>query len=903
MLVPGTRLGSYEIVSALGAGGMGEVYKARDTRLERTVAIKILSSEIASFPDLRERFEREARTVASLNHPHICTLHDIGRQDATDFLIMEYLDGETLEQRLKKGALPLDQALQIGIQIADALATAHRAGIVHRDLKPGNIMLTKSGAKLLDFGLAKLRPTGVAAETTIAPTIGRPLTGQGTILGTLHYMAPEQVEGKDADARSDIWAFGAVFYEMATGVRAFDGQSPASIIGAILRDHPRPLSAHHSLAPHILDTVITRCLAKDPDERWQSISDVKHQLISITSTHGDEATRSLAKPRFPRASPWLVAAGAAALSAAVTVLVTRSVISQPAELAGRSPVRLTVDLGRDAAFASDFPIAALSPDGSRIVFVSASLDGISRLSTRRLDQVEASTLPGTEGAYAPFFSPDGLWVGFFAGGQLKKIEVNGSAPVILCDAPAGRGASWGEDGRIVAALDTRRGLSIVTADGGVVTQATELGPGELTHRIPQMLPGGKAVLFLVSSIPGSYGGASVAVASLGPTPAKARIVLPNAGMFPRYLPTGHLVYVANGTLYAVPFDLGRLEVRGTAVPVLEDVASSVGFGFAQMDFSSDGRLLYRSGRTSGRTVVQWLSADGQLEPLWAEPAFYQFPEFSPDGNRLMSVRAEGAGADIWIYDPQRGTKTRATAGTGVNTIPIWSSDGRYVVFQSGGQLHWVSADGADRPQLLIKTAGPAFPTSFMPDGRQLLFYELKPEGGSVIKTVTIESQSDRLRAGEPQVFRELSAGVPISSVSPDGRWVAYASTESGVYEVYVRAFPDIGRQWAISTGGGSFPVWSRTANELFYRTEDQFLMVTSYSVVGDAFVAAKPRLWSNTRLFNTGLVQNFALAPDGKRFAVLMSAENPEPGVTQGPAMLMLNFFDEVRRRVASPRQ
>ena len=902
MLVPGTRLGSYEIVSPLGAGGMGEVYKARDTRLDRTVALKILSAEIASFPDLRERFEREARTVASLNHPHICTLHDIGQQHGTDFLVMEYLDGETLEQRLKKGALPLDHALQIGIQIADALATAHRAGIVHRDLKPGNIMLTKSGAKLLDFGLAKLRLTGVVAETTIAPTIGRPLTGQGTILGTLHYMAPEQVEGKDADARSDIWAFGAVMYEMATGQRAFDGGSPASIIGAILKDHPRPVSAHHPLVPRNFDQVITRCLAKDPDERWQSIGDIKHQLTSIASTFGDDAPHSLAAPRAGRASPWAVAACAAALSAAVAVLVTRAVISPPAESSGPAPVRLSVDLGRDASFASGFAVAALSPDGSRIVFVATSPDGISRLSTRRLDQVEASTLPGTEGAYLPFFSPDGLWVGFFAGGQLKKIDVNGGAPVILCDAPAGRGASWGEDGRIVAALDNRSGLSIVTADGGVVTQATELGPGELTHRIPQMLPGGKAVLFVVSSIPGSYGGASIAVASLGPRPARARIVLPNAGMSPRYLATGHLAYVANGTLYAVPFDLDRLEVRGTAVPVLDDVASSVGFGFAQMDFSRDGRVFYRSGRTSGLTVVQWLRADGKVEPLWTEPSFYQFPEFSPDGNRLMSVRAEGANADIWIYDHQRGTKTRATAGTGVNTLPIWSADGRYIVFQSGAQLHWVSADGADRPQLLLKTSGPAFPTSFTPDGRQLFFYETKPEGGSVIKTVPIESQSGRLMAGEPQVFRELSAGVPIPSVSPDGRWVAYASTESGVYEVYVRAFPDIGRQWAISTGGGSFPVWSRTANELFYRTEDQFLMVTNYSVAGEAFVPAKPRRWSTTRLFDTGLVQNFALTPDGKQFAVLMSAESSQPAATQGSAMLVLNFFDEVRRIVASPR-
>jgi serine/threonine-protein kinase len=510
---------------------------------------------------------------------------------------------------------------------------------------------------------------------------------------------------------------------------------------------------------------------------------------------------------------------------------------------------------------------------------------------------------GTQGAYAPFFSPDGGWVGFFAGGKLKKIQLDGSTPVILCDAPAGRGASWGEDGRIIAALDNRSGLSLVAADGGIVSRATELGPGEITHRMPQMLPGGKDVLFLVNSAPGSYVAASVGVASLGASPARARIVLPNVGMFPRYLPTGHVVYVANGTLYAVPFDVNRLEVRGTATAVMENISASVSFGFAQMDFSKEGHLLYRGGQASGRTVAQWLNADGAVEPLWAEPAFYQFPQLSPDGNRLLLVLADGANMDIWVYDPQRGTKTRLTAGTGVNSYPIWSADGRHVVFQLGGQLYWVSADGAERPQPLLKTVAPAFPASFTPDGRQLMFFELKPGGGSLIQTVPIVSESGHLKAGKPEFFRELSAGNPIPTVSPDGRWVAYASIESGVYEVYVRAFPDTGKQWAVSTGGGSFPVWSRTRNELFYRTEDQFLMVTSYSSVGDSFVAVKPRAWSGKRLFNTGLVQNFSLAPDGKRFAVLMSAESPEVRMTEPQAILMLNFFDEIRRRVATPRQ
>jgi eukaryotic-like serine/threonine-protein kinase len=906
-LNPGTRIGPYEISAQIGVGGMGEVYRARDTRLDRTVAIKILPAAVADDADAGARFEREARAIAALDHPHICAVYDVGQHDGMHYLVMQHLDGETLAARLgrTKAPLPLDQVLTIATALADALDKTHRAGITHRDLKPGNIMLTKAGVKLLDFGLAKLQrpsvPISISGMTQLATATAN--TAHGTILGTVQYMAPEQVEGKQADARSDIWAFGAVLYEMATGQRPFEGDSPASVIGAILKDHPPALSLRQPLAPRTLDYLVDRCFAKDPDERWQSIGDVKYLLTSIASVSEGGAPGSVSTPRRPDVSRWMVAAGAAVLSAVVAVLVTRSLVLLPAESAARPPVRVTFDLGRDASVATDFSLAALSPDGTRIAFVSTSPDGTSRLSTRRLDQSEATPLTGTEGAYTPFFSPDGVWVGFFAGGKLKKVQLDGSAPVILCDAPAGRGASWSEDGRIIAALDTRSGLSLVSADGGVVNRATELGPGELTHRMPQMLPGGKAVLFLVSSAPGSYGAASVGVASLGASPARARIVLPNVGMSPRYLPTGHVVYVANGTLYAVPFDVKRLEVRGTTTAVMEDISSSVAFGVAQMDFSKDGHVLYRSGRTTGRTIVQWLNADGKIEPLWAEPAFYQLPQLSPDGNRLLLVLAGGANSDIWVYDPQRGTKTRVTTGTGVNSYPIWSPDGQYVVFQLGGQLHWVSADGAERPQPLIKTAGPAFPASFMPDGRRFMFFELKPGGGSLIQTAPIVSESGRLKAGKPEFFRESSSGNPFPTFSPDGRWVAYASIESGVYEVYVRAFPDTGKQWAISTGGGSFPVWSRTRKELFYRTEDQFLMVTSYSLVGDSFVAVKPRVWSDKRFFNTGFLQNFTLAPDGKRFAVLMSAESPEPGVTEPHAMLVLNFFDEIRRRVAAPRQ
>jgi Tol biopolymer transport system component/predicted Ser/Thr protein kinase len=899
-LGPGTRLGPYEILSAIGAGGMGEVYKAKDTRLDRTVAVKVLPEHVAADPELRQRFEREAKTLATLSHAHICPVFDVGSQNGIDFLVMEYLEGETLERRLKKGALPLDQALQIGIQIADALSAAHRAGVIHRDLKPGNIMLTRSGAKLLDFGLARLcaaAPVSMSGMTHLATAA--PRTASGTILGTLHYMAPEQIEGGDADARSDIWMLGAVLYEMVVAERPFEGASPASVIGAILKDHPLPLSSRQPLSPRTLDQVVERCLAKDPDERWQHIADVKYQLAAIASTSADRASHALAAPSAT-ASGWKVVAGALVVIAAVVAFLTWSGATRPAVTAAGAAVRVALDLP-DMATATDLPVFALSPDGTRIVFVSRGPDGVSRLSTRRLDQPDAAMLVGTEGAYTPFFSPDGQSVGFFADGKLKKTRLDGGEPVILCDAPAGRGANWGDDGKIIAALDNRAPLSLVRADGGVVVPVTTLGPGEISHRWPQFLPRSNFVVFTVSSVPANYETASVAVASLVNNPERIKkIVLGNAGMSPRYVPTGLLTYVTKGTLYAVNFDLDRLEVRGPAAPVLEDLSADIPFGSAQLDLSQTGAALYRSGRMEGLRVIQWLHSDGKTESLWGEPAFYQFPTVSPDGSRLVVTRTDGSNSVIWAYDWQRGSRIRLTAGPGVYTNPIWSPDGRYVIFQSAGGMFWTRADGAEQPQPLTKSANLQFPTSFTPDGKRLLFYETAPRGGSLIQTMPMEHNSGGLQAGQPELFRQLPSANSVGAFSPDGRWIAYTSAESGVYEVYVRAFPDSGKQWLISTGGGAFPIWSRVRNELFYRTEDHHIMMSTYTVMGDSFLAGKPKLWSETQIFNIGLTNNFDLAPDGRQFAVLMSSDGPESRTSQRHVTLVLNFFDEAVRRLTA---
>ncbi len=544
---------------------MGEVYKARDTRLDRIVAIKVLPAHLADRSDLSERFEREAKTIASLNHPHICTLYDTGHQDEIDFLVMEYLEGETLAQRLQKGPLPIQQVLQYATEIADALDKAHRKGITHRDLKPGNIMLTKSGTKLLDFGLAKLKQeVAPAIPDSQLPTLKSAVTAEGTILGTLQYMAPEQVEGKqnEIDARTDIFAFGAVVYEMATGRKAFEGKSSASVMAAIMISNPPPMSSLQPVTPLALDRIVKKCLAKDPEERWQSARDVTDELKWIAEG-GSQASLLTAAPKDSGATQgapawtsklsWAMAAGLALLLVVTVGALWRA--TRPVE---RALVRLDVDLGPEVSLDSPRGTdAILSPDGTRIVYVSQN-----RLFTRRLDQPNATELAGTQGVNAPFFSPDGQWVGFFSQGRLQKISVEGGSAITLCDASTGYGGSWGEDDNIIAALNTGGGLSRIPSAGGPPTPVTDLQNGEVTHRWPQILQGGKAVLFTASASP-AFDGANIEVMSLTDHSTKTFV---RGGTFGRYLPSGHLVYINRGTLFVVPFDVNRLEVHGTPAP-------------------------------------------------------------------------------------------------------------------------------------------------------------------------------------------------------------------------------------------------------------------------------------------------------------------------------------------------
>jgi serine/threonine-protein kinase len=875
-LAPSTRLGPYEILSLLGAGGMGEVYRARDPRMGREVAIKVSAERFS------DRFGREVHAVAALNHPNICHVYDVG----PNYLVMELVEGPTIAGRIKNGAIPLAEALPIARQIAEALEAAHEKGIIHRDLKPANIKITPDGVvKVLDFGLAKIAEAATHAENPeMSPTLTvQQATRVGVIMGTAAYMAPEQARGKTVDKRSDIWAFGVVLYEMLTGRRLFEAESITDTLAAVLTKEPE-----WERVPTKVRPLLRSCLEKDPKRRLRDIADA-WRLLEDVPVQGAARTRL----------PWAVA-GVLAVALAIALGELRR-FTRPVETTPQAAVRLDLDLGPDVSLGSSIgPAAILSPDGTRLVFVSRGPDRVSRLFARPLDQPKAVQMPGTEGADAAFFSPDGQWVGFFAQGKLKKTRLDGGEPVSLCNAPAGRGASWTDDGNsIIAALDPQTTLSEVPAEGGKPVPITELRSeaGEFSHRWPQVLPGGKAVLFTTSTKYANFDDAGIAVVSLKDHHRK--MLIEHGGMLPRYLPSGHLVYVTKGTLFAVAFDLKQLEVRGTAAR-LEEVSSTVNLGFAQFDFSRSGTLIYRTGRTEALRTIQWLDGAGNTQTLIGEPSYYVSLRFSRDGSRLAAIVSQGANSDLWIYDWQRGSRWPLTTGMDADGYPVWSPDGQFVVFYSAGGIFWARADGGGKPQPLIRSQSLQLPCSFTPDGTRLVYTELIPGAGGEIRTVRMENTNGQLRAGAPELFLKTADISTFASFSPDGLWLAYADAEAGLHEVFVRAFPDNGAKWLISNAGGVLPVWSRNGHELFYRTQDNRIMVANYTVKGESFVADKPRVWFGKQLANIGLGMNLDLAPDGKRFAVLMPADSPEPRETQSHVKIAPNFFDEIRRRFAA---
>ena len=898
-LTSGTRLGPYEIQEPLGAGGMGEVYRARDTRLDRTVAIKILPAHLSSDPVRKQRFEREAKAISGLNHPHICVLHDIGQQDGIDYLVMECVEGETLATRLGKGPLSVEQVLKFGAQIADALDKAHRSGIAHRDLKPGNIMLTQTGAKLLDFGLAKPAALTSSATLTAAATQTTPVTAEGTIVGTFQYMSPEQIEGKELDGRSDIFSLGSVLYEMLTALPAFPGKSNLSVASAILEKEPAPIVTLKPLTPPILDHAIRRCLAKDPEARWQMARDLQLELKWMAEG-GSQSGISIpaAPPRNRRERFAWAGMGVFALVAlAFAIAFVLRTPKQP------QPMRLTAEIGADAKLYPNYgPSAVLSPDGSRLAFLATDGNQKRRIYIRSLDQTQATALSGTENARNHFFSPDGQSLGFFADGKLKKISVLGDTATILCDAPDDRGGSWGEDGAIVFTPYFGAPLFSVASSGGTAKPITTLNAetGELSHRWPQVLAGGKMILFTASAITGNFENADIVLYSVA---TGQRKTLHRGGFHARYLPSGHMVYMHEGTLFGIPMDLGRMETTGQPTRVLDNVATNSGTGGAQFSFSQTGNLVYLAGGTVLQDVyLDWMDREGKFTHLRQTPAQYFSPVFSPDGKHLAFSAPAGGRNDIWIYAWQSDTLTRLTFDGESNSNPAWTPDGRRVTYstvEKGSQsnIYWKRADGGGEVMQLTDSKRAKNPFSWRADGKVLAFTQLNPVTRWDIFTLSLQgSETSGWKAEEPKSFLNGAYDELDPTFSPDGRWLAYYSDESGTFEVYVRPFPGPGGKWQISANGGMTPRWSANGKELFYHTLDNKLMVAEYTASGDSFNAGAPRQWSPGQFTARGPNRNFDVHPDGKRVMVMKTPDAEMPSISK--VSFIFDFFEEIRRKV-----
>jgi Tol biopolymer transport system component len=869
--------------------GWGEVYRARDTRLDRTVAIKILPAQLSSDSARKQRFEREAKTISSLNHPHICVLHDIGHQDGIDYLVMECVEGETLAKRLEKGPLPVDQVLKFGAQIADALDKAHRSGVVHRDLKPANIMLTPAGAKLLDFGLAKpVAPLTSAATLTATPAKQSPATEQGTIVGTFQYMSPEQIEGKELDGRSDLFSLGAVLYEMLTGQRAFQGKSQLSVASAILEKEPVPISTVKPMTPPALDHAILRCLAKDSEERWQTARDLALELKWIAEL-GSQVTLTLssaAKGVRGRRGEVLLWGVASLILATTTAFVVWNLKPSPPRRVTRTVITLPPGQ-RLAAF--DQPGVALSPDDTHLAYVAIQGSTQQQLYLRAMDSLDARAVPGTEGATAPFFSPDGQWLGFFSGNKLKKVPVGGGPVQTLGDAVQPRGGSWSNQGMIAFATTGFSFLRQLSVDGGVPLPLTRLEKGEGSHRWPEYLLGGKAVLFSAGASAGNWLSARVTAQSVG---TGERRDLTQMGTQPRYSPSGHVVYAQGGNLMAAPFDPQRLAITGAAVPVVEGVLQSSFTGAVQYSISAAGSLIYVPGsvQASQRTMV-WVGRNGAEQSLPAPAHAYRAPRLSPDGRRV-AVGIEELEAQVWLYDASREALTRFTLEGNSNLNPIWTPDGKRIAFQStkeGPQnIFWQLADGNGGAERLTTSDYLNSPTSWSPDGRLLAYFEVNPTTGWDIWVLNLSDRKAR-----PFLRTPFNESVP--RFSPDGHWIAYISNESGRFELYVQPYPGPGGKWQISTEGGTEPAWNPNGRELFYRSGNKMMAVDI--ATQPSFSAGKPRVLFEGRYEPTpATFPNYDVSRDGQRFLMLKPSEQEAAG--QREINVVLNWSEELKQRV-----
>jgi serine/threonine protein kinase/Tol biopolymer transport system component len=807
---------------------MGEVYRARDTKLDRQVAIKVLPPSFAQDPERLARFEREAKVLASLNHPNIAQIY--GVEDRA--LVMELVEGQTLQ-----GALPLEAALRYAGQIADALETAHEKNIIHRDLKPANIMVTPAGVvKVLDFGLAAVAQSSDPSNPANSPTLTISPTRAGMILGTAGYMSPEQARGKAVDKRADIWAFGVVLYEMLTGKQLFAGETVSDTLAQVLTKEP-----DWEQVPAKVWRLLEACLQKDPKQRLQAIGDWRFLLTDVQQLQ-------VAAPSRSRLG-WIAAMG---LLAAVTAIAGIG-WWRAARPMSHSLIRISTELVSVPGNANDYQLddtivgsgqpgtfLTISPDGTRLalqVFDPTAREFL--LASRRLDESRFTPIPGTERPASPFFSPDGQWIAFLGNGKLRKIPAQGGAPVVLCSAENFASGAWGDDGNIIAALRAQGGLSRISSEGGTPAAVTELAEGETMHRWPQVLPGSDAVLFT------AYTGGGPEDANIDALSFKThqRKTLVRGGEMARYVAgqngEGYLVYLHQSALLAVAFDPGKLAISGTAQPILDDVRAIGQTYRGDFDVSRSGTLVYLGGSGEPERWIFWLDPTGKTEPLHSAPGLYNGLEFSPDGKRLVFGMGDVlANEDLWIRDLERNTSVRLTSLGGVSTSPLWSPDGKYILFvhTPNNGIYRVRADGAGEPQRLAKVEG--FPSSISPDGKRVAFATGNPFTAMQVSTAPLEGTAEHPLLGKVEPFLRAS-GFPMPAFSPDGRWLAYSSSETGTPEIYVQPYPGPGGKVAISSGGGGFPVWSPNTHQLFFIAR-RGIMVADYTATGDSFTPESP---------------------------------------------------------------
>jgi serine/threonine protein kinase/Tol biopolymer transport system component len=877
---------------------MGEVYRARDTRLDRAVAIKILPTHLSQNPEAKQRFEREARTISALNHPNICTLHDVGHQDGVDFLVMEYLEGETLAERLRKGPLPVAQVLKYGMEICEGLEKAHRSGVVHRDLKPGNIMLTKTGAKLMDFGLAKTAMMKADASSSLTvtlstPAASHPLTAQGTVVGTFQYMSPEQVEGKEADARSDIFALGAVLYEMATGKRAFEGKTAASAMAAVLERQPVAISSLQPASPAALDHVAQVCLAKDPDERWQSAGDVGRQLRWIASGGvGTIVPQPDVTTRTHKGYWWWVAAVVALVMGAQVWSNLR-----PREVPSTLRSFLPPPAGTAFDFVGDFggpPV--ITADGTAIAYCTRTAKEPNSVWVQSLTELTPRKLEGTEGASFPFWSADGKFVGFFADGRMKKVPASGGPVTILADAPNPRGGAWGGDNVIIYEPDYRDSLWRTTASGGAPTRLTKFDAGKhTTHRWPVILPDGKHFVFFASS----HSGASeqgIYFGSLADGSYKRVVDADSGGQYA----SGYLIYHLQSQLLAQKFDPEKGRLSGDPIPLVNFVEYDAGTWHTTFAVSQNGLLIYEPGtKTGDGTDLLWLDRSGKILGKVGERGAYKGSgRISPDGKRL-AVSVGDPEADIWVYDLARGTRTRLTFGGGTHLMPSWSPDGQRVVYvtqtgptlAAGTSLRMRLANGGGQEEILLNGdpngGGSVQSPQFSPDGRYLVHVEQTGPADAAFWALPLTGDKKSFPIVKPP---SPQARLISFRLSPDGRWLAYSSTESGREEVYVTHFPNGQGRWQVSQSGATSPAWRADSKEIWFIGPDSSLHGASVNGKSEEFELAPEHT-----LFQVAYVaplgDPYDITPDGQR--VIMTSL-PESAPT--PMVLVTNWTSDMKK-------